>query len=541
MKKIFICLIFCTLGNLVFAQNNKGSAKPAVDSIAMMKEFQQEMLKAIGEEFKPSAEIKNDQLADHALPVEINESVAKERTNFFLSSFGFRPSPFSGESSQLLIEFDNFFFPGPDIVEYNIKWLKALDKSNKDHLLVDENTNSDRWSSMTYGGQTFLKLKDTFQNKITKIEAEISIKTPSKLNIVKLEKSQLNKTFTIGTATGRLLRLENDFASIWINTSYENFQLIPFNARGQALEVSSNTSFAYMADKETIKSLKLPKDLGPGSLMYIKANGVIHRVDVYEMALTSESKNKFTILPTPILINGVGTVTNEKYENYLPKDFSNQVAVDSLQIKDNTRIKIRRLVNDWDKTVSYRLEYALPSDNLLIKYAKGSFLNLKFFNKKKLVKESEIDGFYDSEKCILYCTPQNEEYNALEFDEVQGTVSVNYPQAIASKTFLKPDKKAGILAMAGHKLTLDRDALSGIEDILSSSELQALRVYGKSPLFPLKKDSYSSSEFKDEKSLDHSYYLGNITSVQMDIPTGWTEVSFPFKVTLTPDKTTKKK
>lgn len=110
MKKIFICLIFCTLGNLVFAQNNKGSAKPAVDSIAMMKEFQQEMLKAIEEEFKPSAEIKNDQLADHALPVEINESVAKERTNFFLSSFGFRPSPFSGESSQLLIEFDNFFF-----------------------------------------------------------------------------------------------------------------------------------------------------------------------------------------------------------------------------------------------------------------------------------------------------------------------------------------------------------------------------------------------------------------------------------------------
>ncbi|MGB3531711.1 MAG: hypothetical protein WBB35_20320, partial [Saprospiraceae bacterium] len=62
MKKIFICLIFCTLGNLVFAQNNKGSTKPAVDSIAMMKEFQQEMLKAIGEEFKPSAEIKNDQL-----------------------------------------------------------------------------------------------------------------------------------------------------------------------------------------------------------------------------------------------------------------------------------------------------------------------------------------------------------------------------------------------------------------------------------------------------------------------------------------------
>ena len=104
------------------------------------------------------------------------------------------------------------------MVQYNVKWLKALDRSNKDHLLADPNNSSDRWSSITYGGQTFLKLKDTFQNKITKVEAEISVRTPLRLNIAKLDKSQINKPFAIGTTTGRLLKIENDFASIWIDT-----------------------------------------------------------------------------------------------------------------------------------------------------------------------------------------------------------------------------------------------------------------------------------------------------------------------------------
>lgn len=529
------------LSNLLFAQKDKEKLKTAEDTAAMLKEFQKEMLKAIEEEFKPSATIKPDRLEDHSLPQELNETKAKELTKLFTSSFFFRPSPFSGESSQILIEFDNFFFPGPEMVQYNVKWLKALDRTNKDHLLADPNNNSDRWSSITYGGQTFLKLKDTFQNKITKVEAEIMVRTPLKLNMVKLDKSQINKPFTIGNTTGRLLKIENDFASVWIDTSYENFQIIPFNINDQPLDVNSNTSFAFMPEKETIKSLGLPKDLGPGSLMYIKVNGVIASTKLFELVKTLETKNKISILPKPVLTNGIGNVANEQYQNHLPKDFSNLIAIDSSKLKDKKQVQIRKVINEWDKSVTYPLEFTLPSGYLLLSYARASFHNLKFYNKKKLVKESETDGYYDTEKCVLYATPQNEEYNPLEYDEVEGEISIKYPGKITTNTFKKADDKAGITAITGNKLTLNRDVLEELDDILSSSSLQALRVYGKSAVFPLKKDGYSSSEYKNEKSVEHQFYLGNITSVQMDIPSDWNEVRFSFKVSKPAEKAVKKK
>ncbi len=537
--KIFYLLISLGLFSLASAQNKNHKAITAADSIGLLKEFQKEMLQALEEDFKPSNEIKPDQLEDHALPQEINEVKAKELTKLFLSSFTFRPSPFSNESSQILIEFDNFFFPGPDAVQYKVKWLKALDKANKNHLLTDD-PNASNWSSLTYGGQTFLKLKDTFQNKITKVEAEISIKIPIKLNIAKLDKTQLNKPFNIGTTPGRLLKLENDFASVWIANTYDNFQLIPFNADGQPLDVTSNTSFVFLADKETIKALNLPKDLGPGSLLFIKATGVIRRVDVYEVAQTSESINKHTLRPAPLLVSGIGSVLNEKYVNYIPKDFSNLKSVDTTTFKDKKRIQIKKSVNSWDKSVSYPLEYALPSDNILLKYAQVSFKDLKFYNKRKMVKESETDGFYDPAKYILYATPQNEEYNPLEYDEVQGDILIKYPSNISSKTFKKPDAAAGILAMSGNKLSLDKDVLAELGDLLDEQDLQALRVYGKTSMFPLKKDGYYNSEFKNDKSIEHLYFLGTITSVQMDLPTGWTEIRIPIRVTKSSEKTGKK-
>lgn len=539
--KNLILFVFISISVHSLAQKNSGAPVTAADSLAMLKEFQKEMLKAIEEEFKPSATVKADRLEDHSLPQELSDAKAKELTKLFTSSFFFRPSPFSGETSQILVEFDNFFFPGPDMVQYNVKSLKALDRSNKDHLLADPNNSSDRWSSITYGGQTFLKLKDTFQNKITKVEAEISVRTPLKLNIAKLDKSQINKPFVIGSTTGRLLKIENDFASIWIDTSYENFQLIPFNINGQPLDVNSNTSFAFEPEKDIIKSLGLPKDLSSGSLMYIKVNGVIARVDVYELVKSMDTKNKITIFPKPVLINGSGNVTNEQYQNLLPKDFSNLIAIDSSKLKDKKQVQIIKVVNEWDKSITYRLQFGLPSDKLLLRYAQTSFQNLKFYNKKKLVKESETDGFYDSEKCEMYCTPQNEDYNPLEYDEVEGFIIVKYPGKISTNTYKRADEKAGITAITGNKLTLNRDVLAEVEDILSSSSLQALRVFGKSSVFPLKKDSYSSTEYKNEKSVEHQFYLGNITSVQLDIPADWTEIRFPFKVSRPAEKATKKK
>lgn len=540
MKKLIFSLLIL-LSNLLTAQKDNDKLKTAEDTAAMLKEFQKEMLIAIEEEFRPSATIKPDRLEDHALPQELTDAKAKELTKLFTSSFFFRPSPFSGESSEILVEFDNFFFPGPEMVQYKVEWIKALDRTNKDHLLADSNNNSDRWSSITYGGQTFLKLKDTLQNKITKIEAEIAVRTPLKLNVVKLEKNQVNKPFSIGNTTGRLIKIENDFASIWIDTSYDNFQIIPFNIHGQPLDVNSNTSFAFVPEKDIIKSLGLPKDLGPGSLMYIKVTGVVARVDVYELAKTMDTKNRITIIPKPVLIDGIGNVSNEQYQNLLPKDFSNLIAIDSTKLRDQKQVQIRKVVNDWDKSVTYPLEFTLPSSYLLLKYAQTSFHNLKFYNKKKLVKESETDGFYDTEKCVLYCTPQNEEYDPLVYDEVEGEISIKYPGKINTNTFKKADDKAGITAIAGNKLTLNRDVLADLDDILSSSSLQALRVYGKSPVFPLKKDGYSSSEYKNDKSVEHQFYLGNITSVQMDIPTEWNEVRFHFKVSKPAEKAVKKK
>ena len=141
----------------------------------------------------------------------------------------------------------------------------------------------------------------------------------------------------------------------------------------------------------------------------------------------------------------------------------------------------------------------------------------------------------------MYCTPQNEDYNPLEYDEVEGFIIVKYPGKISTNTYKRADEKAGITAITGNKLTLNRDVLAEVEDILSSSSLQALRVFGKSSVFPLKKDSYSSTEYKNEKSVEHQFYLGNITSVQLDIPTDWTEIRFPFKVSRPAEKATKKK
>ena len=72
-------------------------------------------------------------------------------------------------------------------------------------------------------------------------------------------------------------------------------------------------------------------------------------------------------------------------------------------------------------------------------------------------------------------------------------------------------------------------------------DYQLLIIKNHSSAEDRKKDSYSSTEYKNEKSIEHQYYLGNITSVQLDIPTDWTEIRFPFKVSRPAEKATKKK
>ena len=132
-------------------------------------------------------------------------------------------------------------------------------------------------------------------------------------------------------------------------------------------QVNSNTSFVFEPEKDIIKSLGLPKDLSSGSLMYIKVNGVIARVDVCELVKSMDTKNKITIFPKPVLINGSGNVTNEQYQNLLPKDFSNLIAIDSSKLKDKKQVQIIKVVNEWDKSITYRLQFGLPSDKLLLR------------------------------------------------------------------------------------------------------------------------------------------------------------------------------
>lgn len=538
IKYLILLLVFCTVNG--FAQKKNSPAKTLEDSLAILAEFQKEMRKALMEEYKASSEIKDDRIDDESLPAEITDAKAKELLKLFTSSFFFRPSSFSGESSQLLIEADNFFFPGPKVVEYQVKWLKALDKSNKDHLAPEE-VNNLQWSTIGFSGQKFLKLKDTFQNKITKVEAEIAVKTPSKIVKTSLDKSLINKATMAGNTPVKLLKIENDFASVWIGGKYDPFTLLAFNKNNLPLDITSNSSFIFMADKESIKELKLPKDIGPGSLMYIKAYGTIDRVELIEVAETIVNKTKATISPKPVLINGIGPVNIELYENAVAKDFSNLKPVQPETLKNLDKLKIFRKESEWDKSVTHSLEFKLPGDDILLHYADAVFKNIKYFNKKKMVKESEQDGYYDAENNLLRSTPQDEDYKQLEFDEAQGEIVIKFPGKIETKTFKKADPKAGIVSMSGNKLTLDRDAIAEYEEVLSESSLQALRVYGKSTTFPLKKDSYYSMESKNDKSVEHRFFYGTITSVQMDIPGDWQEVTIPFKVTKAAEKNTKKK
>lgn len=510
---------------------------PITDTAAFLEELGKKMREAVIEDYKPSKTKVKTQKADYPAPKDITESQVKEMNTAFVNSLSFRPSPF--DPNQLMVENDNFFYPESKLVELDLKWLKALDKSNKNLIAKDDKTNEVRKVSMQFSSNQFIKLNSEAGKDIVRIEGEVNIKAPVKFERINLTKDQLLKPLKMDTMQVRLLKMENDLVGIYVSGDYKNIECYPFNADGLQLSVNSFSSMTLGGDPKEIEGLKLPKDLGSGSFIYFKANGEVSQVEVLAVFKYMEQKLKCNHTPALPLESGKIKSDKERYQAFYPTDFSTLNKPDTAVLKAKDRISIIREYNEFDKETKWRLTYQLPLHWIQTAYAVPEFKDLVVTLKNKPVKVSDNQGYYDRESGSLGYIPMNEEYKPVDYDQIKGTVLLKYPATIKTVTIKKGEKKFGVEKIEGNKLTINEDQLGEVKDMIND-EILPLRAYGKGA-WPLKKDNYTVSESSNNGVLYQYFYFGNIQSVQIDQPGEWIEMSIPFTLKKTVEKTTVKK
>ncbi len=524
MHKIFLFILLLT--NMTTFAQKKAVDKPMThkDSMEMM-ELVKKMQEAFLEDYKPSDKEIPDKKAAFAVPADLKETSVPVMNNAFINSFYFKPSPFGKD--ELLVEFDNFFYPNPRIVTYDTKWIKATDKTGKNYLDAGNPNNVHTGNTLYYTGNQTVKLKSESAAGIARLEGEITIKVPVQFKKVTFNQNDINIIKKIDTFSIWLLKMENNLASVFVDKSYDLLSMDAFNKNGMPLETSSNTSIAIQGDDKQLSDLHLPKGIGQGSLMYIKVQGTIASIEVVMIAKTSVQKLKLNPSLDIQLEKGQGNITKERYTAYTPVDYSTITKVDTALFNIKDHLKLTSHTDELDKTTKWNLFYYLPSDKLQSPYAQASFSKLSFYNKGKISSNKTDAGYYDQNECSLSANTEDDNFKPIVFDEIRGEIHLLYPQSVKTIKILKGEKKSGIDAIQGNKVSIDQNAAGELKEYLSSETDRVLRAYGKGP-WPLKKDSYSSFESNGEKSLNHQYYWGNVNYVELDVPGNFFERSYPF-------------
>lgn len=537
MKSLLIVLSFSVLPLTIFGQK---TTQPEVirDTAAFLEELGKRLREAAVEDYQPSKTKVIDKKAEYPVPASISETQLKAMNTAFVGSFSFRPSPFS--PNELLVENDNFFYPEPRLVSVDIKWIKAIDKSGKNWLIPGEKTNEIVDFSVHYSGSQTIKLSSEVAKNIVRVEAEIKVKAPVQFEKINLTKDLLFKTQRLDTMQVRLLRIENDLAGFWVSGDYKNIESYPFNQHGMQLTTNANSSMTLGGNLKDLEGLKLPKDLGPGSFMYIKANGTVDRIEVLTVTKFMEQKIKTTLVPISPPESGKLKSDKERYQAFHPTDFGQLPKPDTLAFKGKDKFAITKDYNEWSKETKWRISYQLPSQWIQTAYALPEFKNFTVFLKNKPVKTYEREGFFDRETGTLNYVPLDDEYQPINYDEVRGEVYLKYPTTIQTLVVKKGEKKYGIEKIEGNKISLNEDGMGESKNLINESQLSILRAYGKGA-WPLKKDNYSVSESIDGVQLYQYFYLGNIQSVQLDQPGDWIEMTLPFALKKGIDKTPVKK
>jgi hypothetical protein len=506
---------------------NPVSIEDKLKDTAFLKELAAKMIEATAEDYKPADHVIPDQKADYPAPSTITDAMLKEMNTAFANSFYLRPSPFSKD--EIMIEFDNFFYPEPKLVTMDMKWLKAVDKSGKNFIKKNENTNASSGLTLGYNGNQTIKLVNENTNNIVRAEGEVIIKAPLIFKSISFKKNELNVDKSLDTFKVRLIRMENNLASVWVDGDYQNIQLYPYNAHEMLLESTGTSSMMIGGHTKELDVLNLPKDISDGAFIYVKTNGTIDRLDVMTVTKVSEAKLKLTALPFPVFEKGKAKPERERYIQYIPTDFTHLQMPDTNQFKSKDKLHIVKKYSEWEKQTSWSLQYALPSQYIQSSYALASFSNVTLLSKSKAIKTLESDGYLDRETGLLSVTPMNDDSKPIYFDEAKGDIILQYPVSLSTITVKKGEKKPGIMCMDGNMLSINENELGNVKDLMNSSNIEPIRVYGKGK-WPLKKDSYSTYEMHDDVSLSQQYYWGNITSVQIDEPSQWINMKIPFSV-----------
>ncbi|MEP7268423.1 MAG: hypothetical protein ABI844_12420 [Saprospiraceae bacterium] len=535
-KKLLALPVLILICFQVIAQKNK-SLTNAKDTAAFMEELANEMRKATLEELKMT-EILPDKLSNMYPPNSIKDADLKEMNNAFTQSFYIRPSPFN--KNELLTESDYFFYPDPSYVTNDITWMKALDIKGKNHLLAMPETNDAMKFSIEFNGNNPIKLQDESGDQIIRAEGEIKIRVPTLFQKINFKKTELNQSKNIDTFKIFLSRMENNLAAIWIKNDYTNAKLYAFNMSGQPLDITSHTSFVYSGDPKDAVAYKLSKELGPGSYMYIKAQGNIASIDVVFATKFTESKFPLTATLLPVFESGRAKLAKERYTEYHPENFSSLKNPEESMFDAKKNLSINKEYSEWEKTTKWRVMYQLPADMVQSKYADASFINVTAYLKGKPIKTFESEGYLDIVTRTLSFIPQDDDYKPLEYDQIKGELIIKYPKSIQTVTVKKGEKKYGVEQMETNKVVYNDKDLGAVSKLIDKSELMAVRAFGKGR-WPLKNDSYYSSYSQDDVSLQEIYYWGNVTKVEIDQPMNILEMTLPFDIRKTVELKTKTK
>lgn len=488
--------------------------------MAMAQEFRNIMLA----DFKPSPVVQAPEFSRIPIPEGLNAAQIKEALNYYSGAFYFGPG---FNPNELLVESDNFFFPDARHIQVSYQWTKALDGEGHNYLDLNNPDNRREKQNLEYLNTSQVKLNSEPTSAVTVLEGDFSLTIPTRYEKIILTLEDLNKNQKLNKLGVRLFRLEKDIAGVWVAGDAARVAVYPMFNPILPLATSSVTTLGYDPQDQGIDTTLIPPQPEKGTLILVKAKGVINHLAVVFFSELSTQKVKIKATPTAFVEGDAGA--KERYIFHAALDYAKLATFNAETVRLATTFALKEHTMMGEEQAQWEFEVRLPP-MIQSKYARAWFKNLKVYHKKKLVSVTDTTGYFDETDMTLATIPENEAYEKVPYDRITGIAMIKIPTKIQTLRVKKGEQMFGVTNMQANEVTvLDEAWDEDLQDIYRRSGLSAFRAYGKGK-FPLKKGTQESYEYKDDVGLRKYYFYGPVNSVQLDQPTEWILVEVPFDI-----------
>lgn len=478
--------------------------------------------------------------APDGIPADVTADRMKKGVGLLAKSFYF-----SGRSGaeRLSVEADTYHLPWAEMVTARLVWILARAKSGKNVLDARAAEAAGRDVSLESVGSSSVAVTAGAGGEVQQLQGKLTVRYPTGLTSAELTSGSTGEK-RLSSVACKLLRVENDVASVWCSQKGRNVTLYPVSAKGVVLGTSELMSGPYAVFRELEGSGKLddatidrlvatPGVLDKDGVAFVlRAKGKIAKIVAAEPAGFQDETVAIQAFPAPSFDeDACPKVPSARFAP--ARVWPAFVALGDAALKKGIAIRAGRseamigfnnhmILFDLPRVPNSALATVEVKDLVLTKAGKKVP-----YEPQGPFQEREGDGNRFSHRMEPL-----EGRQPVDFDVAKGKLAVRYPGKVTTRR-VKHGTEDEAVAIQSCEVRVWDDAMK-VEPRAVRPVLRAFAADGRE-LKPVK--NLSSSGMENGRSFTTLRFWGEVDSVELDVVTDWRAVTIPFSLKPAPART----